>query len=970
MVSSLTSPGVAVSITDNTTISGNGATTVPLIIIGTQSNKTTSSGSVAPGTLSTNDGTLWNITSRTELVQTFGNPLFYNNDGTPINGYELNEYGLLTAYKWFGAYNNAYILRAPIDYSQLISTDIEPTSSPLNGTVWLDTSNTVWGIQVSGGGTPKTSKWTTETPIVVSDNTDANYVLTSRNGIDNSAISSDIISLTADTTLVINGSSLTITATPTIANISSAINSQNIAGITSAIVLINGKYYLTITQSNVAGSATIDLSGSSSNLLTAIGFADSNGNVYSPYLQPKNTVGSTGNFAVVTLTNTNLLYQKFSFSDSSNSYQSWFPVGTDLWAIANGNSNKFYSGNYAALAQSLNSGDVWLNTVSKAGGLVPSIKIYSAIKGAWIEQNVSIYSNVASLPVGTTGQIAVVLNSSGFIPYIYTNGNWEFLSYSAGPQTPTSTPSDGTLWFNDRDFIADIMINQGGNKWVGYRSYASLTGTDPNGPIMAGSMPTSQSTGAQLVDGDLWIDTADTEHYPAIYRYSGTEGAFIQIDNTDDYSPNGIIFKDARADDGTGSTNISDLTTSSNLDPDAPNPELYPDGMLLFNTRISSNNVKEWNSNYFGAGGYSATDYTKQTYTVGSATFPVLSSKGRWVSISGNAEDGNPYMGRKAVRSQIVKSMKAAIANCADILSEDNNFTLITCPGYVELISDMVSISNDKNNQVFVIGDTPARLKPDATSISAFTNPTAAQTENGDSEDAIVTASPYLAMYYPWGLSDNVDGSTIMVPPSTIALMTYGYSDAISYPWKAPAGYTRGLVSVVNSLGYIDELTGNFTATILNSGQRGTLYTNNINPIAYMSGHGIVVWGDKTRDPENKAESRINVSRLCCYLSYNLEQLGYPYIYETNTETLRANVETTFTKYLNNIVRLEGIYDFVVECDSGNNTDETIDNNELWINIWIQPARTIDFVYIPVCLVDTGTDMATLEASGTTGTSS
>lgn len=969
MVSSLTSPGVAVSITDDTTISGNGSTTVPLIIIGTQSNKTTSSGSVAPGTTSSNDGVLWNITSRSELVQTFGNPLFYSNNGTPLNGYELNEYGLLTAYKWFGAYNNAYVLRAPIDYSQLISTNIEPTSAPLNGTVWLDTSNTVWGIQVSGGGTPKTSKWTTQTPIVVSDNTDANYVLVSRYGVDAAGTSADISSLTTDTTLVINGSSLTITATPTIANISSAINSQNIAGITSSVILINGKYYLSITQSNVAGSATIDLSGSSGNLLTAIGFADANGNVYSPYLQPKNTVGSSGNFAVVTLTNTNIVYQKFSFSDTSTSYQLWFAVGSDLWSIANGGNAKFYSGNYASLGATLNSGDVWLNSVSKAGGLVPSIKIYSAIKGSWVVQDVSTYSSTSSLPTGTSGQIAIVLNPSvaGFTPYIYTNGNWEALSYSAGPDTPTSSPSDGTYWYNNDEFIADIMINQNGNKWVGYRSYAALTGTDPNGPIMAGSMPTAQSTGASLVDGDLWIDTADTENYPAIYRYSGTEGAFIQIDNTDDYSPNGIIFKDARADDGTGSTAISDLTTSSNLDPDAPNPELYPDGMLLFNTRISSNNVKEWNSDYFGAGKYSSVDYTKQTYTVGSSKFPVLSSKGRWVSISGNSENGSPYMGRKAVRSLIVKSMKAALNDCDDVLSEDNNFTLICCPGYIELISDMVSISNDKNNQLFVIGDTPARLKADSTSITAFTSPTAAQTENGDSEDAIVTASPYLAMYYPWGLSDNVDGSTIMVPPSTIALMTYGYSDSISYPWKAPAGYTRGIVSVVDSVGYLDSKTGNYVAAILNNGQRNILYANNINPIAYMSGHGIVVWGDKTRDPENKAESRINVSRLCCYLSYTLEQLGYPFLFESNTETLRASVETTFTKYLNNFVRLEGIYDFIVECDSSNNTDETIDNNELWINIWIQPTKTIDFIYIPVCLVDTGTDMTSLEASGATG---
>lgn len=966
MVSSLTSPGVAVSVTDNTTVSGNGSTTVPLIIIGTQSNKTTSSGSVAVGTTSTNDKVLYNITSRSELVKTFGNPIFYSNDGTPLNGYELNEYGLLTAYKWFGAYNNAYILRAPIDYSQLISTDIEPTSSPLNGTVWLDTSNTVWGIQVSSGGTPKTSKWTSKTPVVISDNSSANYVLMSRTGVASSSVS---LNVAATTVLMINGSSIAVNENPTLTYLMNAINSSNISGISSTIEYVSGKYFLTIIQKNVAGNSSIDLNGSTISLLSAIGFTDSSSNTFSPFLQPKSTIGTNNDFAVVTLTNSNIIYQKIqsvvpSDSNSGLANSLWYPVGSDLWKIANNGKVKFYSGNYSALPTTFNAGDIWLNSIAKAGGLNPSIKIYSALTGNWVVKSISIYASKDALPVGTSGQVAVVLNSGvgGFVPHIYNNGNWEVLSYSAGPSTPTSTAADGALWYNNKDFVADIMINQHGNTWVGYRSYSTLTGTDPNGPIMAGSMPTAQSTGAALVDGDLWIDTADTENYPAIYKYSASSGVFIQIDNTDDYSPNGIIFKDARADDGTGSSNISDLVTSSNLDPDAPNPELYPDGMLLFNTRLSSNNVKKWNGNYFGAGGFSATNYTQKSYKVGNATYQHLSSKGRWVSVSGNAENGVPYMGRKAIRRMIVQSMKAAINSCDALLSEDNNFTLICAPGYIELCSDMVTISNSKNNSVFAIGDTPCRLAPDGTSITAFTKPSATQIVNGDSEEAIVTASPYLAMYYPWGLSENVDGSTVMVPPSLVALMTYGYSDAISYPWKAPAGYTRGLVSVIDSVGYIDSKTGNFTAAILNVGQRNILYQNNINSIAYMQGHGLVIWGDKTRDPENKAESRVNVSRLCCYLSVNLEKLGYPFLFETNTETLRASVETTFTKYLNNIVRLDGIYDFIVQCDSSNNTDSTIDNNELWINVWIQPARTIDFIYIPVCLVDTGTDMKSLES--------
>lgn len=973
MATTLTSPGVLTTITDDSSYASGTATTVPLFIIGTQANKTTSSGATAEGTLSANAGTLYNITSQQNLVQTFGNPLFYSNDGTPINGYELNEYGLLTAYQFFGLYDNAYVLRADIDYAQLVSTDIEPTSSPQNGTVWLDTSNTSWGLMLSSGGTNKVTSWVAQAPIVVSEDSDTEYTIMGR-----AAISSTSVSVTSsDGKIVINGTSVDIPASSTIVSVVSAINSASISGVTASTVYVAGAYYILISQSTVASTETINVSGSTATTLTALGLIDSSGNAYSANLQPKSSIGSAGSFAVVTTTNSNIYYQKITSTVSGDTNASlantlWYPIGSDIWTVATQKS-KFYSGNYNSLPSTSNAGDVWLNTVAKASGIAPSVKIYSASLGTWSVQTVGLYSSVSSFPeISSTGTITCVYSSvsgiASFTLYIYTNGSWEPLSYSAGPTTPTSTASDGTLWYNNNDFIADIMINQNGNEWVGYRSYASQTGTDPNGPIMAGSQPTTQSTGSSLVDGDLWVDTADTENYPMLYRWSATEAAWVEIDNTDDYSPNGIIFKDARADDGTGSTDISDLLTSDNLDPDAPNPELYPDGLLLFNTRVSTNNVKKWNSNYFGAGGYSAADYTRVGYTVGTQKFSTLTSKGRWVSVSGNAEDGSPYMGRKAQRRMIVQALKAVVTDSTEILAEDNYFTLICAPGYIELISDMVTVSENKNNTVFVIGDTPARLASDATSISAFANPSASQTE--DSEDAIVTASSYLAVYYPWGLTTNVDGSTVMVPPSTIAIRTIGYSDSISYPWYAPAGYTRGLVSNATSVGYLDSTTGNFVASILNNGQRNVLYENSINPIAYMSGHGLVIWGQKTRDATTQASDRINVARLSCYLAYNLNKLGYPFLFEQNTETLRSSVQTTFTKYLNNLVALDALYDFDVVCDDTNNTDTTIDANELWIDIAIQPVKTIEFIYIPVRLVNTGTDMAALLTGASSSSSS
>jgi len=191
-----------------------------------------------------------------------------------------------------------------------------------------------------------------------------------------------------------------------------------------------------------------------------------------------------------------------------------------------------------------------------------------------------------------------------------------------------------------------------------------------------------------------------------------------------------------------------------------------------------------------------------------------------------------------------------------------------------------------------------------------------------------------------------------------IALTTIAYSDSVSYPWFAPAGFNRGLVSSVSSVGYLTS-AGSYVPVTLNQGQRDVLYTNDINPIAYMPGRGLVVWGQKTLDPVQTALNRINVARLVNYLSWNLNNLAQPFLFEQNDSTTRANVTAVFTSYLQTLVGLRALYDFSVICDSSNNTPATIDANQLWIDIAIQPEIAIEFIYIPVRVLATGAPLAT-----------
>jgi len=131
----LLSPGVEVTIIDESNYLPAPTNSVPFILIATAQNKISGSGvGVAAGTTEVNANRVYLISSQRDLVNTFGNPFFYKTTaGTPINGYELNEYGLLAAYSVLGISNRAYVQRANIDLSELTASLTRPTGAPNNG---------------------------------------------------------------------------------------------------------------------------------------------------------------------------------------------------------------------------------------------------------------------------------------------------------------------------------------------------------------------------------------------------------------------------------------------------------------------------------------------------------------------------------------------------------------------------------------------------------------------------------------------------------------------------------------------------------------------------------------------------------------------------------------------------------------------------------------------------------------------
>jgi len=165
-MATLNSPGVSVSVIDESFYTPAAPGTVPLIFVASAADKSNASGTgTAPGTLAVNAGKVWTITSQRDLTDTFGTPVFYTDaSGNPVNGGELNEYGLQAAYSLLGVSSKAYITRADIDLAQLVPTSSVPTGAPMSGTYWVDSNDSKYGI----GEWDKTNKvFVNKTPLVI-----------------------------------------------------------------------------------------------------------------------------------------------------------------------------------------------------------------------------------------------------------------------------------------------------------------------------------------------------------------------------------------------------------------------------------------------------------------------------------------------------------------------------------------------------------------------------------------------------------------------------------------------------------------------------------------------------------------------------------------------------------------------------------------------------------------------------------
>lgn len=579
-----------------------------------------------------------------------------------------------------------------------------------------------------------------------------------------------------------------------------------------------------------------------------------------------------------------------------------------------------YAPHYSAPA-SPTTGDTWIKTTTPGNGI--NLAIYSAsaagVFGAETVEGVSGQGNttfvkqdgtsVATITTLTNSNIQLELfaSATGGLTINNTAGNTSTpigATAYAQDAEPTGNPANGALWFNNTRTDLDILVRGSG-------AWERVAATNIQYSV---TEPTQNKSGGALTAGDIWVNTGAVERSrPALYQWNGT--AHVLHDNTDQTTQDGVVFADF-----TDQTRVALVSGAITAITGAPDYQLYPAGMLAVNMGMSKNTVRSWNS-----------------------------TAGAWRNAAANHADGSGAFGRLAQRKVVTTAMQASVTGNEDLRDPMRNFTLLSAPGYPELTDELVTLNSDRGETGFIIIDTPMRKTP--TEATAWVQGVGAS-ENG--EDGLVTKNTYSAAYYPAGRSTTPAGTTVTVPPSHMALYQYAYNDNISYQWFAPAGLTRGVVQNASAVGYITT-EEEFKAVALTQGQRDSMYSKKMNPIATYPSEGVVFWGQKSLHSTTSALDRVNVARLVAYLRERFDEISRPFLFEPNDTPTRARIASVFEGFMSDILAKRGVTDFAIVCDESNNTAARIDRNELYVDVAIAPTKSTEFIYIPIRIVNTGT---------------
>lgn len=489
---------------------------------------------------------------------------------------------------------------------------------------------------------------------------------------------------------------------------------------------------------------------------------------------------------------------------------------------------------------------------------------------------------------------------------------------------------------------ANNYFSQGGNSLLVTR-------------VASGSFTGASST--SVLNGDASSAfTLETLTEGEIANSSGSEGTNntlangtkdnirweIQGSNTDNGTFSLLV---RRGDDNSKQKNVLETFQGLSLDPKAPNyiskaigdtsHTVEQDGTDYY---VKSNGTYVNKSKYIRVSAVNTptVDYFDNNGTAKSAltgSIPANGS-GSFTGATGTLFDGQVALFNDAITSANVQGLSATdYTESINLLSnkDEYRYNLITAPGLNSTdhgvpVNLLVSTVESRQDAIAVID------------LDGYNNTVGTITTAAAGFD-----SSYAATYWPWLQTLNTTGQTVWVPASTMIPGVYAFTDASSDAWFAPAGLTRG------ALGNVIKAERKLT-----SGNRDSLYSANVNPIATFPGSGVVVFGQKTLQKRSSALDRVNVRRLLIELKNYISQISDNLVFEQNSIATRNSFLTQVNPYLEGIQQRQGLYAFKVVMDETNNTADVVDRNELVGQIYLQPTKTAEFILLDFNVLPTG----------------
>ena len=352
---------------------------------------------------------------------------------------------------------------------------------------------------------------------------------------------------------------------------------------------------------------------------------------------------------------------------------------------------------------------------------------------------------------------------------------------------------------------------------------------------------------------------------------------------------------------------------------------------------VGSNVVFGFDGNVSGVGltlemtGSDAADMIKRQFSLGFQGGFDGMSPNREISLGSSISTGNSQ-GFDLTDSTKFGSKAYAKAVNAISNADEYDINMVVTPGIVRRLHP--AVTTDVLDMV--------EARQDCFYISDLTGVNDTITQVTSQANAI--DSNYVGSYYPW--VKTVDSNTnklVSVPPSVLLPAVYAANDAISAEWFAPAGLNRG--GIIGAVSVLNRLTHS---------ERDTLYENKVNPIASFPGQGIVAFGQKTLQDKASALDRINVRRLLINVKKFVASTSRFLVFEQNTAQTRGRFINTVQPYLEGIQQRQGLYAFKVVMDETNNTPDVVDRNILAGQIFLQPAKTAEFIVIDFNILPTG----------------